>query len=550
MSMADESDQLGDSPHPTITLTNNSGGDVVVLYAVDAAGNAVAGSAEQGYLQQLELLSLDGQTTLATGVSATVELPLAGDETPTGLQELLISQPGSLFPVHSALVTKDPVTGFYPDLTVTTANARSTQMALNFVRNIMAAPTSNLALGFKDALAAAQEGNQADIPATINAFFAGQAPFNTMTFDDWIAVDSWRQAYAYLWGMADDGTAGRTYWLYPSPFLTVPDAALGTLSLTAIGRGTSDPDDADSGYQITLTRADSTAATLSYDTRMFTDTAGTVALTGSFVNASWISAGAGGATLAPVLVGTLDGTDVIGVSIPPVDGGGTSSDPHDIWMTVMGYIGLVSSLVGFATLAYGIFRWRQARVANADGGEGTKVEQRAAQRAGSAARDAILDDIGVELDDIRDGVANLPDSSHYEGVADRLRADVVDTLTAVTTERVRSAAKSLRKQIGELAEIENTAQLQEQMGNLVEAQGLLADDVAAALSEVRAVSAALPQLVQEMGAAVSAQAKAAIEEALAEVDEEIEMAEALDEDTAQVGDGEEPVEEGAAPVEV
>src|SRR4029079_16886499 len=83
----------------TVKITNSSGIPVCVLLAASSAKNAADGSPRIGYLQDLTLLDLStGGKVLATGQTATVTLP-ASTDSPTGMQELRISDPATRYPL-------------------------------------------------------------------------------------------------------------------------------------------------------------------------------------------------------------------------------------------------------------------------------------------------------------------------------------------------------------------------------------------------------------------------------------------------------------------
>ena len=459
----------------TVKITNSSGIPVCVLLAVSSAKNAADGSPRIGYLQDLTLLDLStGGKILATGQTATVTLP-ASTDSPTGMQELLISDPTTLYPVHAVILTLK--SGAYPDVEVTKAAVKSISMALNFSRNVMAAPSSNMAIGFNAALEEAYaESDQSKMVADIDAFFEGQPPFTTVTFLDWMAVSTWLQAFAYLWGMADDATAGRRYWLYPSPFFTTADhPSLGTIDFLAPAKFASpgDPSAHDSGFTITLTRTGGAAATLHYSEGVLADSAKTATLAGSFVAASWLTNDPKGPGLVPVLVGKVDGKQVVALSVAPPDspsGGDPPRTVKDIVWDVITYIGLASSLLAFGVLVYDIWKWRQGNVANANNGPGTAEEQRAAQRAGAQAEAQVRARLDQIIQDIADLPSRIPDAADFQRIANGVRDQVVQSLTEVSTAQTRAALNQLRDQLTKLAEISDNAKIQQAMGDLVEAQ--------------------------------------------------------------------------------
>jgi hypothetical protein len=540
----------------TVKITNRSGTPVCVLLAVGSAKNASDGTPEFGYLQQLSLLDLgNGATTLADNATATVTLPPSTDS-PNGLQELLISKPASLYPVQAVLLTKDQQASSYPDVTVTKASARSIDIALNFCRNVMAAPTSNLAIAFNAALQAAyDEDDPLTMVDDIDKFFAGQPPFASLKFVDWVAVSSWLQAFAFLWGMDDGGTPGRKYWIYPAPFFTTADnASLGAIEFQAPSPGyVGDPKDHDSGFTITLTRTNGASAKLHYSQRILGDDAKSLTVSGSFVAATWLTGDPNGPGLVPLLVGKLDGKQVVAVSVAPPDKPSESDggrNVHDLVNDYIGYIGLGASLLAFGLFGYEIYKWFKARGADPNR-RATPEERRAARLAGEEAARQVKEALQRDLDGISDGLNTIPDFT--TDIVNRMRDQVVRTLAEVTRRQAQRAINELKAQLDELATIENTEALQEAIGDLAEAQRQLGGDVAdlkEAIAAVREVAEAIPRVVAEMGEAVNQATKETIEEALSSAEESAKLADQADDSSDEVEDGEEKVKEDAVPVEL
>ena len=48
-------------------------------------------------------------------------------------------------------------------------------------------------------------------------FFNTYPPFKGLDFPSYVAVSTWMQAYAYIWGMNAKGQPGQTFYIYSAP---------------------------------------------------------------------------------------------------------------------------------------------------------------------------------------------------------------------------------------------------------------------------------------------------------------------------------------------
>src|ERR1043166_480437 len=158
------------------------------------------------------------------------------------LYDLIFARPADLFPVavtSEMLGLVDPV---YPPITIAAADQTKHILALKFLINLMAYPTSNLAASYQAALSSAQQNpaKPGDIDNAMAAFFAGTKQYQSLTIDAVTAVTTYINTFAFLWaGASSDFTSfnqSATYYLYkpgaaaPGPS-SAPPNLVGKLSL-------------------------------------------------------------------------------------------------------------------------------------------------------------------------------------------------------------------------------------------------------------------------------------------------------------------------------
>lgn len=490
----------------------------------------------------------DGSLVLAPHTQARVALP-------AGPQGIVLADASSLFPVASGAVDLEA----NPDQQLSLGQVQVAAMgqALNLVRNLMAAPSSQLASDLIDSLQASLKNPGTDADAILRGFFDSHPPFQAIDATQFGLALSWARNYAYLWSMASDAAPGLEYDLQAAPYLGVATTSLGRIGFRRqAGATIADPSDPTCGLQLQWTPTGGTTTRLNYANGCLSDTRG-LTLIGSFVAAGWVT-GPAAAGLLPVLVGSLDGQRVI--AVPSDTGIGASlATPNaaaaaakdteglgtlDIANLTMSLIGLVSSvvtIVGAVIAVVGYFKSRRAANQPID-----RVAVLDAQAVAQEVGDALRDQLREELAGVYEA---LPMINELAGLVKRLRDSIPETLREVVREQLGDTLNTLQEQVRELGAIEITRGLQEVQGNLFEARESLGKDLSLATRELLDAHAQIPQVIREMGAQVSHQLGERIESALEVTRETLKVSEQVQEDMEEVREGEEKVVEVKSPLE-
>ncbi|MCR8577400.1 hypothetical protein [Streptomyces sp. Isolate_219] len=186
------------------------------------------------------------------------------------LYQLLIAKPKSLFPVKDGVASVDFGTLTYPPVTASQDEAANMVKGYRFTQSLMAYPSSKLA---KDFAATVQSAQQEKTPQAMEKAIADY--FNTtkgyqgLTFPSYVCASTFVRSFAWQWGLGDDGSPGRTYWLYaasdaghqPPQDSKESDADSpnhGSVQFTRKDDAPepADPTDRNSGYTITYTSTD------------------------------------------------------------------------------------------------------------------------------------------------------------------------------------------------------------------------------------------------------------------------------------------------------
>ncbi|HEH9404310.1 TPA: apolipoprotein A1/A4/E family protein [Aeromonas bestiarum] len=515
---------------------------VVVLVASLEHGGLVLGPDSK------RLALGDGSLVLAPRVQARVALP-------AGPQGIILADATSLFPVASGVFDLEANPG--QQLALCQVQVAALGQALNLVRNLMAAPSSQLASDLIDNLQASLKKPGTDADAILRGFLDSHPPFQPIDVSQFGLALSWARNYAYLWSMAIDGSPGQDYDLQASPYLGVATDSLGRISFRRKAvTTTADPSDPTCGLQLQWTPSGGSATRMNYNNGCLSDG---VALTliGSFVAAGWVS-GPAAAGLLPVLVGSLNGQRVI--AVPSNTGVGSSIvaptgvttpaestqslDVLDISNLTMSLIGLVSSVVTIVSAVIavvGYFKARRAANQPIDRGAVSDA-QTVAQEVSEALRGKLREELAAVL-------ASLPMLDDLQQMVQRLRDSIPEILKKVVCEQLGEILNQLQEQVRELGAIEITSRLQEVQGNLVEARASLSDDLSRATQELLQAHQEIPQVISEMGALVSRQLGEQIESALEVTRETLKVSEQVQEDMEDVREGKEDVVEVKSPVE-
>ena len=302
---------------------NQWDGSILAINALNTS-NTTTG---QGYGQEvLQILPFSNGTTLPAGSSDTLPLDatMPGTTTEMTLYDLIFAQTNNLFPSDDASAMD--LFGSYAPITVTTSTSSSCANALLFYQDILAFPTSTTAVDFQQALNSTytNANSSSDIDSGINAFFASTQQFQNVTFDSWIAVSSYVNAFAFAWA---NFSPSYTYYVYQSSGQSsatgtpASATALGTIQFTKSASAPNPPavDDPNGGYTINYNPPSGSPTALTFSSGQLISSLNqdfpTIALQCSYMQLSQFTGNSSDAgTLVPVLCGSLDGKQVLGVN--------------------------------------------------------------------------------------------------------------------------------------------------------------------------------------------------------------------------------------------
>jgi hypothetical protein len=298
-------------------------GSILAINALNTSNTATG----QGYGQEvLQILPFSNGTTLPAGSNDTLPLDVTmpGTTTEMTLYDLIFAQTNNLFPVDDASAMD--LFGSYSPITITTSTSSSCANALLFYQDILAFPTSTTAVNFQQALNSTytNANSSSDIDAGVNAFFAGTEQFQNVTFDSWIAVSSYVNAFAFAWA---NFSSSYTYYIYQSSGQSSATGtpasakALGTIQFTKPASASNPPavDDPNGGYTITYNPPSGSPTALTFSSGQLISSLNqdfpTIALQCSYMQLSEFTGNSNDAgTLVPVLCGSLEGQQVLGVN--------------------------------------------------------------------------------------------------------------------------------------------------------------------------------------------------------------------------------------------
>ena len=555
------------SVNTSCKVVNNSSKAVVVLDAYQSATTVPAYSTATGYQQQLKALPLStGGTVLAAGATATVTLNdtyVSGGQTkPSYIYQLLVSQPAGLFPVANVGEVIDFTTETYPDVVITDAEAANMTLGFAFVQNIMAYPGSQLATGFVSAMNSAQgQSTSTSMVQAVDAYFNSTKSYQGLDFASYLAISTHMAKFAWTWGLDASGNPGRTYYLYASSDTGGTGTSQGTVTITLPANAASpaDPTDTNSGYTVTL----STGNTPLYfeDGQFVNDTnvdIPSVCLQGSYALKSTFTQKSTDNVLWPVLVGTVNGVKVIGVSQEPADASSSwlksllptsFDDLLNDFLKVMG----VAMAIDFLKQKFaGKKEALDNDQANENDGNPPDAEQQAAADAGA---DQIGNDAQAQAQDVANRMGNdggqpaidVPEEANIPAAQAEVNVDQVQALDQVQADAYQGAIDEYRGQLEELAEIGTPPALEDAAGQLMEANDQLSEaringdfsDVSQSLVDV---NANVNLSVQQLGSEVSESVQDSIKESQAAASEYEDSAESIEEQSNQVEEGTEDFE--------
>ncbi|PWV94401.1 hypothetical protein DFQ01_13130 [Paenibacillus cellulosilyticus] len=553
-------------------ITNNAGKPVVVLDAYDSSTNVANNSPKKGYQQSLKILSLaEGGQVLSDGGTGTVTLndtrtDSGGKTQPNYLYQLLISEPGSLFPVMNVGEALDFDSMGYPPVTVTAAAAKNMSLAFTFCQHLMAYPTTDLAKNFQQALTDAQkEKTVDDMMKKIADYFNSTKGFKGLDFPSYLAVSTYLKAFAWKWGLDDDNKPGRTYWLYGAPgadSVSSSDSKAAvnygsiTLSRPASASETADPSDPNSGYTITYSPESGDDKQMTFSAMQLLDDASvdtpSICLQLTFARRSQFTQDTQDTALWPVLVGTLNGVKVIGVSQKPEDAfvkwlkNLVPKSFNDLVNSFLKIMGIWMAYDFLKTKFAGKKDKLQDDKTNENKGKDPSDDQQ-------SEADQSADDIGSEaLDDERSDASRLdsdeidvPDLDNLDEVVDNVNNYVVETLREITADNYNAMIEEYEFQLKELAQIEVNPSLEEAMGKLVEAKGNLEEaidsgDFSSVKDSLGEVKTSVTDAIGDMD--ISAELQEQLKESQQAIDDFQETADEMDDAANDIENGEDPIE--------
>lgn len=563
------------SVNTSCKVINNSSKSVVVLDAYQSATTVPAYSTATGYQQQLKALPLStGGTVLAPGATATVTLDdtyVSGGQTKQSLiYQLLMSQPAGLFPVANVGEVIDFVTSTYPDVTITDAQANNMNLGFAFCQNIMAYPGSQLATGFVSAMNSAQgQSSSTSMTAAVDAYFNSTKGYQGLDFGSYLAISTHMKQFAWTWGLDASGNPGRTYYLYAASDAqgggssSSSSKGQGSVAITLPGSAANpaDPSDPNSGYTITLT-TDSGSSQLSFSSGQFVDNPNSdtpaICLQGGYALKSTFTQKSTDNVLWPVIVGTVNGKQVIGVSQEP-------ADAFTSWLKSLmpkSFDDLVNDFLKIMGLAMAIdflkqkFSGKKEALdndeANDNDGQPPSDEQVAdadagAEQIGNQAQQQAQDVADRMGDNGGQPAIEVPDEADIPQQQVDVNADQINALDQVQADAYQGSIDEYRGQLEELAEIGTPPALEDAANDLMDAQQEL--DSARSSSDFSEVSSSLVEVntninlsVEQLGNEVSQETQDSIKESQQVADEYEESAEAIEEQSSQVEDGTEDFE--------
>jgi hypothetical protein len=544
------------------TITNSSGDPVVVLNAFNSSTNVANNSTQQGYMQQLETLALaSGNSILANAQTDAITLnetyvDSKGQTQPSYIYDLLVSQPSSLFPVMAIGKSLDFSTMSYPPITVTAAAAANMTKALTFCENLMTSPSSQMATGFQTAMtnAFSSQSSVAGINQAMAAFFNQYPTFAGLDFPSYIAVSTWLKGFAYIWGIdATKRTPGTTLYLYSAGEAGKSGATSeGSIVFTQTPKSPADPTDRQSGYTITLTPSSGPTSTLTFQNGQVIDSAGgAVALNCTFGFAGTFTGKNTDTTVWPILVGTMVNKQVMAIPLSPESGWDKFLSGLSIQKLLTYFLegmGVWMALDFLKTKLTGKEKKLADDQANENnGGEPNQQQVDEANADGEAIGNQALAENQQLVDNVAPGgnVQVPANDQQFNQQVDQVRGEGQDAYNQVAEENIQGGIDNAQVQLDDLAQIEVNPAIEEAEGNLVNAQESLNEgNLSAANESLGQVTEALPEIVQDMGSAVSQELKDQIAEGVEVQEEASEIAEETSENAEDTGSGEgEPFEE-------
>lgn len=238
-----------------------------------------------------------------------------GEEVDTTAYQLVIAKADCLYPVKATHSTRahDSTKGiyYYPGVTIEVDDYTNMKSAEQFLQNIMAYPSYDLAEGFADACSQAKDAANTDTTDYVANFFAGTINYQKVKLNMLTAVTTYYDQFPYVWASYQ---GGKTYYLYSASDGIV--AYEGSLQVTVPGVIPASSDKALPGFSITFTDPKNVDMKIFFRKGKFIDTitedVPSICLFGSFSLKSDLTNVATDKNLISVIVGRVGKKEVIG----------------------------------------------------------------------------------------------------------------------------------------------------------------------------------------------------------------------------------------------
>lgn len=538
----------------TSEFTNNSGKTVMVLSGESESST----SPKQGYEATLTTLTFEGGgTTLDTGKTSQLNLP-PKDTHP--ISNLLISDPATLAPILA--VGEGPDFSKPPDfpnkpITVTTDDVTAMSQALTFRQNIMASPSSKLAVAFQEALKEAQAEKTADkMLSDMATFFQGQKGYEKVTYPAYSAIESYLKTYALSWvqkNSASGSNSGATYYVYSAPEASKKGATSeGTIQATkkSGNSGSADPSDNLSGYTISLSSDDSNVP-LSYSGGVFEDSSGgAVQLAATYAYQGRFTGKVSEVQLWPVLAGTIQSKQILAIPLSPESAWSkfwSSLTFGKVFKYFMEAMGLWMALDFLKTKLSSKEKSLEEDKAENNGDDPTPEQE---QQADTDADTAGSADASTSTEQ---GQSVSGDSSFDVPTSDSAISDQVSTTRTASSDALNDVAKDqidgsieqTGNTLEDVAAIEVTPATEKAGTDLMEAsKEAEAGNISGANDSIQSANTELNTAVKELGDTITEQQKEAFEADIEAAKEASEEAKETDEEGDNAGEGEDPEGDG------
>ncbi|CAI8931649.1 MULTISPECIES: hypothetical protein [Pseudomonas] len=533
---------------PTITVTNQSGGDLAVVsaYSDDDA------SAQQVYNQTLSLLKTSsGNSTIASTAAADVVLVGATGQV---IFDLLYSRPANLYPVCNASLL---AIGSSPQaLTVTAQNAATMTNAFTFIQTLSAYPSSSLAQNYAAAAQSASNStSNQGIDSAMSAFFASTSKFKDLDVVTVTTAQTYLSAFPFGWAQSQ---AKYTYFLYaPGTASSGSDSAspsqLGTLTMVQKSNlpVPADPTDHSGGYILSFIDSHKQVTPLFYSNGQFvsslTDDVPALCFKGLFTVKSQISGNTDDTEVLPILHGSINGVTVLGLNfqLPANDDSNewyALFHPKNFYQFLQSTAFIVGVLmatewIGSKLVALGKY------IKNKWNGEVPKTQEQQLKE--------LTDRLEANQKEFFDKMAerfgpqdpvNVPEPAALGPSIEELRANQVAELSDVQRDRLNDSIDTQLGQIEDLARISDTPALNEAASKLAQARDDLndaftPDEMQQALNEA---TTAVNDAHTTIGESIETNAQHLNQELKQQLDEAqiaVEDAQKLNEDTEAEKDG-------------